>query len=65
LLSIAFGLYVGVLVSNVMWRVMEDPYKRGAWNAFSTYIAPLLSGALVFGMQQLVKQMVLAQQAGA
>ncbi|MFP7723617.1 hypothetical protein [Lysobacter sp. A3-1-A15] len=64
-LSAAFALYVGVLASNVLWRVVEDPYKKGAWGLFSRFFFPLLSGAAVFGMQHLVKQMVMAQQAGA
>jgi hypothetical protein len=65
LLSLSFALYVGVLASNVLWRSVEDPYEKGAWDIFSRFLFPLLSGVLVFGMQYLVKQMVLAQQAGA
>jgi hypothetical protein len=64
-LSLAFALYVGVLASNVLWRIVEDPYKKGAWDIFSRFLFPLLSAAAVYGTQQLVKQMVLAQQAGA
>ena len=65
LLSGAFAIYVGVLASNVLWRVVEDPYKKGAWDIFSRFVFPLLSGVAIYGVQQLVKQMVLAQQAGA
>ena len=65
LLSIAFGLYVGVLSSNVLWRAVEDPYKKGPWRLFSYGLFPLLSGVAIYAMQHLVKQMVLAQQAGA
>lgn len=65
LLSLAFAMYVGVLASNVLWRIVEDPYKKGAWSIFSRFVLPLLSGFAIYGMQYLVKQMVLAQQAGA
>jgi hypothetical protein len=65
LLSLALAVYTGVLASNVLWRVVEDPYKKGAWAVFSRYVLPLISGAAIYGMQHLVKQMVLAQQAGA
>lgn len=65
LLSLAFAIYVGVLASNVLWRIVDDPYKKGAWGIFSQFVFPLLSGLAVYGTQHLVKQMVLAQQAGA
>jgi hypothetical protein len=58
----ALALHVGVLASNVLWQLVEDPYKNRMWNVFSKYVLPLLSGAVVYGLQQLVKQMVLAQQ---
>jgi hypothetical protein len=65
ILSLAFALYVGVLASNVLWRAVEDPYRKGFLGIFSWFVFPLLSGVVVYGTQHLVKQMVLTQQAGA
>ncbi|MFC7301104.1 hypothetical protein [Cognatiluteimonas weifangensis] len=60
-LSVAFALYFGVRVSNAQWRFFEDPFKNRRWRLFSYYLSPVISGAVVFGLQHLVKQMVAAQ----
>jgi hypothetical protein len=60
-LSLVFALYFGVLCSNVLWRVVDDPFKNRAWDIFSRFIAPLLSGVVIYGLQRLVRQMVMAQ----
>ena len=60
-LSAAFAPYFGVLVSNVQWRVVEDPFKNRLWRFFSYYLSPALSGVVVLGLEQLVKQMVATQ----
>ena len=60
-LSLAFAVYFGVLVSNVQWRLFEDPFKNRWWKFFSYYLSPAISGAVVLGLQYLVKQMVATQ----
>ncbi len=62
-LSFAFALYFGVLLSNAQWRYFDDPFKNRRWKFFSYYVSPLLNGIVIFGLQQLVKQMVAAQGA--
>ena len=61
-LSLALATYVGVLSSNLLWRFVEDPFKTRKWRVFTYYIAPLLSGAMIYGLQYLVRLMVSAQQ---
>jgi hypothetical protein len=60
-LTAAFALYFGVLISNVQWRLFDNPFKNRWWRFFSYYVSPAISGVVVFGLQQLVKQMVAAQ----
>ena len=60
-LSFAFAIYFGVLMSNMQWRVFEDPFKNRRWNIFSLYVSPAISGAIILGIQYLVKQMVATQ----
>jgi hypothetical protein len=60
-LTLAFALYFGVLMSNVQWRIFEDPYKNRWWRVLSLYVSPVLSGVVFYGLQQLVKQMVATQ----
>ena len=55
-----FALYFGVLVSNTLWRVVEDPFKSHSWSIFTRYIVPILTGVVIFGLGQVVKQMVAA-----
>ena len=61
LLAGAFGLYLGVLVSNVAWRMFEDPFKNRAWRILLSAVLPSGCGVLVFLLLHfLVKQMVAA-----
>ena len=61
LLALAFALYFGVLVSNVAWRVFEDPYKNRAWRFFMSAVLPAACGILIFlFLHFVVKQMVAA-----
>ena len=60
-LMLSFAIYFGVLMSNVQWRIIDDPFKNRWWNIFSLYVSPLLSALVFFGLQQLIKQMVAAQ----
>jgi hypothetical protein len=61
-LTVALAVYVGAFGSNLLWRSVADPYNSPKWRHFSRIGLPVLSGAAVYGLQQLVKQMVLAQQ---
>lgn len=56
----AFALYFGVLVSNTLWRAIDDPYKSRPRSLFVRYVVPILTGVVVFGLGQVVKQMVAA-----
>ena len=64
-LSFALAAYVGFLSSNLLWRETEDPYKNRRWKLISYGLLPAISAALVYALQHLAKQMVLAQQAEA
>jgi hypothetical protein len=55
-----FALYFGVLVSNTLWRIVEDPFKSRPWSIITRYIVPILTGVVIFGLGQVVKQMVVA-----
>ena len=55
-----FALYFGVLVSNTLWRVVDDPFKGGLWSIFMRYVVPILTGVAVFGLGQVAKLMVAA-----
>lgn len=61
-LAFIMSIYVGVLTSNVAWRLFEDPFKNRPWNFFMYVVLPCLSGGLVFFLLRVVaKQMVAAQ----
>ena len=59
--GVIFSFYIGVLSSHILWTLTDNPSKSAKLNFFGTYILPLLSGALVMGLQHLIKQMVAAQ----
>lgn len=59
-LSVALSIYVGVLTSNLLWRFVDDPYKSRTWDLFARFVLPAISGVAVFGLLQLVKQLVIA-----
>ena len=63
ILSLALGLYVGVLTSNVAWRVFEDPFKSRPWRMFMYGLLPVISAGLIFVLLKLVVQQMVAAQA--
>jgi len=61
----ALSLYIGVLVSNVAWRLFEDPFKSRAWRMFMYGLLPAVSGGLTFVLLKVVVKQMVAAQAGA
>ena len=64
-LSAALGLYIGVLTSNVAWRIFEEPFKSRPWRMFMYGLLPMASGGLVFVLLKVVVQQMVAAQVGA
>ena len=61
----ALSIYMGVLVSNIAWRVFENPFKSRAWRMFMYGLLPAVSGGLTFFLLNFVVKQMVAAQAGA
>lgn len=60
-LALSLSLYLGVLGSNVAWRLFEDPFKNRRWRIFMYGVLPAVTGGLVVVLLNVVvRQMVLA-----
>jgi hypothetical protein len=60
LLGVLFAFYFGVLSSHLLWKLTDNPTRSPRLRFFGTWVLPLLSGAVVFWLQHLLKQMVAA-----
>ena len=62
LLALALSMYMGVLVSNIAWRYIREPFKGRARNIFMSYLLPVATSGLVFLLLHfVVKDMVAAE----
>jgi len=63
-LAMALGAYVSVLVSNIAWRYIADPFKNRTWNFVMYFLLPAVSGGLVFFLLKVVVRDMVAAQVG-
>ena len=64
-LAIAFGMYIGVLSSNLAWRAFENPFKSRGTRFVVNWLLPGLTTGLVFVLLKFVAEQMVAAQVGA
>lgn len=58
-LGLGLGIYTGVLISNLAWRYIEDPFGTRLGNAFMSIVLPIVAGCVVlFLLKVLLVQIV-------
>ena len=64
LLAAALGIYIGVLVSNLAWRYIADPFKNRFLDLTMRFLLPAASGALMFLLLKVVVRDMVAAEIG-